>query len=27
MGLMIAFIIAQGMLLAKYIEPDPEEKS
>ncbi|MBK9520552.1 MAG: septation protein A [Rhodocyclaceae bacterium] len=27
MGLMIAFIIAQGMFLAKYIEPDPEEKS
>ena len=27
MGLMIAFIIAQGFFLAKYIEPDPEEKT
>jgi intracellular septation protein len=26
MGLMIIFIIAQGVLLAKYVEPDTEEK-
>ena len=26
-GLMFAFIIAQGLYLAKYIDPDPEEKT
>lgn len=26
MGMMIIFIIAQGLLLAKYVEPDVEEK-
>ena len=26
MGLMIVFIVAQGLLLAKYVEPEPEER-